>query len=109
MTAPTYAGLLGIGFVLALGVLAGAIVYLVDRRYARRHAPARHPLDPYAEACALAARRRPDSVRVGRAPTPTPALARASGAMPLGHAHAVPDPVCLPPRPGQPRLRARAS
>ncbi|BCJ38769.1 hypothetical protein Athai_62720 [Actinocatenispora thailandica] len=58
MDAATYAALLGTVLVLGAATLAGLAIYLLDRLTTRRHRPAPRLPDPYAEARALAARRR---------------------------------------------------
>lgn len=64
MSAATYAATLGTAYVVGLAMIGALAVYLLDRVTARRHRPIRRLPDPYAEAQALAARRRAEQPRV---------------------------------------------
>ncbi|BCJ39298.1 hypothetical protein Athai_68010 [Actinocatenispora thailandica] len=61
MNATLYAATLGTALVVGLAALAGLTIYLLDRATSRRSAVVAR--DPYAQASALAAQRRPPAGR----------------------------------------------
>ena len=71
MDAATYAAALCATFLIGAVALGALLVCLLDRATTtRRDRPAQRPRDPYAEAQALAARRRAEGGDIGRARVP---------------------------------------